>query len=189
MIATPLHSRTTFAQVPDVATQVGYIVEAWTYVERLLRDVVIYASPKDVSQDLIASRLFHQGDIGGEINEALKVLWKDRSTKAEKLTNVLEGLKAFLPDRNAIIHGWFGGPTPAFPIVELVHFRRLKGPVGLPHLKAEELQRHRHRIDEAPAFLENHMNTLRSLFLEGVGILHPEAIERPEKSHVTSDGG
>lgn len=182
MTATPLHSKTTFAQVPDVATQIGYIVEAWTYVERLLRDVMIYASPKDLSQDLIASRLFHLGDIGGEINETLRALREDGTPKAQKLAGILERLMALLPDRNAIIHGWFAGPTPAFPIVELVHFQRLKGRAGPRDLTTEELYRHRNHIEEAPAFLENHMNTLRALFMEGVATLHPEAIEPPAKT-------
>lgn len=172
-----IHARTTFAQVPEVATQVGFIVEGWTYVERVLRDVIMHVSPPGTSEDLIASRLFHMGDLVREIAEARVALDGDASAKADQLRDVLDRMKALLPERNMIIHGWFAGPSGQFG-VELHHFQRLPRGADRHSMTAEELRRHRRRVDDAPHFLKEHLAALAALIHEAVGILHPSAIER-----------
>lgn len=172
-----IHARTTFAQAPEVATQVGFVVEGWTYVERVLRDVIIYASPPRTSEDLVASRLFHMGDLSREIAEARSYLDGDSSETAEHLRDLLDRFKALLPERNMIIHGWFAGPSGRFG-VELHHYQRLPRGADRTAMSADDLRKHKRYVGNAPEFLGAHLTALSALIHEAVGLLHPGVIER-----------
>ena len=166
-----IHDRTAFAQRPDLATQVGFIVEGWTYVERVLRDVIVQGSPPPVDEDEIASRLFHIGDLRKEIAEARKHLDGYAADKAGKLDSLLEAFDRLLDDRNAIIHGWYLGPSEPFG-VELHHFQVVKEKAGRASMSADQLRYHRRKHD-ASEFVSAHLTALSGLIAEAGRVLHP----------------
>lgn len=167
-----INPRTAFAQRPDLAAQVGFIVEGWTYVERVLRDIIVQGSPPPVDEDEIASRLFHIGHLRDEIEEARKHLDGHAADKARELRGLLDEFDQLLDDRNAIIHGCYVGPSEPFG-VQLHHFQPVRDRDGRASMSADQLRDHRRKHDNASEFVSAHLAALSRLIAEAAHVLHP----------------
>lgn len=162
-----IHAETTFALVPEIATQVGYVVEGWTYIERVLRDILIGATAGVPDEDLIASQLFHIGDLRSEIKFVRAALKSRRPSPAEPVLEWLRRTEALLDHRNTIIHGWYLGDDGRRGVA-LYHFAPVKKGDGGPSQQTlDELTSHRKQITEADIFLAGHLAALSALILEG----------------------
>ncbi|WP_303832414.1 hypothetical protein [Asticcacaulis taihuensis] len=178
--AKAIYPNTTFALVPELATQVGYVVEGWTYIERVLRDTLIRLAPerelaserdKEEYEEKVALQLFHMANIPHEIEHVLEKLAVCKEPWAQEINALLLSVEALIDDRNSIIHGWFLGGHNEFA-ASLRHFKSVKTRERRDFTVGDYKLRQK-TVENADAFIASHIEKLSRLITEAVSILHP----------------
>src|SRR5215204_3562034 len=133
---------------PDFATKIGFIVEAWTFIERGLRDILTYTLGCRMEQ---AYALLHsQPNVSARIalTKSVVHLMPDHPLKSD-LLGLIRDIGNRTKTRNKIVHGQYIGGDDKFGY-SVVLARPVSG-------------RNQHDDSPLPNVLDNHARDLREL--------------------------
>jgi hypothetical protein len=161
----PIFDHTVLAKNPDFAAKIGLIVEAWTFIERGLRDILTHTLGCRMEQ--AAALLYSQRSMSGKLalTKAVVQLMPEHKFKAD-LLELIDAIGKRAKVRNKIVHGQYvGGDGGAGSAVVLL--KPVEGPF---------------RNDSAPLpiILDNHARDLRQLMdqMKPFILFQPDGPER-----------
>jgi hypothetical protein len=144
-----LHDKTALAGQPTFAEKLGYIIEAWSYMERIFRDLLSFTTGRP--QEETASEIWSEISFVKKLElVATAVDQMPEQPHKTELSRLLARMKDISKIRNALIHGQYVGTGDQFGYA-VVHFEpRGKGRRSYP----------------LPDTLDDHLDQLRTLFDE-----------------------